>query len=94
MATDVASFMTPSPKTSEYSTPASSGRMTCSTATVSVAAKMAPSARQSYTSEMLGGLNSAHCVKILFESSPVGPVIVRPSKHDAMLRFCDFILNS
>ena len=30
MATEVASFMTPSPKTSEYSTPASSGRITCS----------------------------------------------------------------
>lgn len=32
-ATEVASFMTPSPNTSEYSTPASSGRITCQTTT-------------------------------------------------------------
>lgn len=46
-ATVVASLMTPSPKTMLNSRGARSGSSTCSTATLSVVAKMAPSARQS-----------------------------------------------
>lgn len=47
-ATDVASLMTPSPKTREYSSGILSCFSTCSTATLSVAAKMTPRAKQSY----------------------------------------------
>ncbi len=46
-ATVVASLMTPSPKTRLNSRGALSCSSTCSTATLSVVAKMAPSARQS-----------------------------------------------
>ena len=48
-ATEVASLITPSPKTSENSRGALSSSKTCKTATLSVVAKIAPSAKQSCT---------------------------------------------
>lgn len=52
MTIDVASLMTPSPKTTEYSRGERSCDKTCSAATESVAARMDPRARQSYTGRM------------------------------------------